>query len=131
MALLDFSPLFRMWASKHVSCYCLVGHMQLRWCFWDHACCPCCQQDDETTTHLLTCPHTGMTTTWLSNVTLLQQWLEDCDTHPDIVFCLIKTLETHNPKQLFMAFLTPACQAVVEEQDIIGWQNFIEGKLSG
>ena len=81
MALLDFSPLFRMWALKHVSCYCPVGHMQLCWCFWDHTRCPCCQQDDEMTTHLLTCPHTGMTTTWLLNVTLLQQWLEDCDTH--------------------------------------------------
>ena len=104
MALLDFSPLFRMWALKHVSRYCPVGHMELHWWFWDHARCPCCQQDNEMTTHLLTCPHTGMTSTWLSNVTLLQQWLEDCDTHPDIVFCLIKTLETHNPEQLFMAF---------------------------
>ena len=129
LALLDFSPLFRLWALKHVSHYCSVGHMQIWWRFWDHDCCPCCQQEDETTTHLLICPHTGMTSTWLSNVTLLQQWLEEVDTHPDITLCFVQTLETRNPGQLFMAFSTQACQATAAEQDSIGWQNFTEGKL--
>ena len=129
-ALLDFSPLFHLWASKHVSHYCPVGHMQIWWQFWDHDHCPCCQQDDEMTTHLLMCPHFGMRSTWFSNVTLLQQWLEEVDTHLDIIFCFIKTLESRNPHQLFSAFSTPACQAAAVEQDSIGWQNFTEGKLS-
>ena len=130
LALLDFSPLFRLWASKHVSHYCSVGHMQIWWQFWDHDRCPCCQQEDETTTHLLICPHTGMTSTWLSNVTLLHQWLEEVDTHPDITLCFVQTLEMRNPGQLFTAFSTQACQAAAAEQDSIRWQNFIEGKLS-
>ena len=129
-ALLDFPPLFRLWASKHVSHYCPVGHMQIRWQFWDHDHCPCCQQDDEMTTHLLMCPHFGMRSTWFLNVTLLQQWLEEVDTHPDIIFCFIKTLESRNPHQLFSAFSTPACQAAAVEQDSIDWQNFTVGKLS-
>ena len=28
-SLLGFAPLFHMWASKHVSRYCAVGHMQI------------------------------------------------------------------------------------------------------
>ena len=130
LALLDFSPLFQLWALKHVSHYCSVGHMQIRWRFWDHDRCPCCQQEDETTTHLLTCPHAGMTSTWLSNVTLLHQWLDEVDTHPDITLCFVQTLEMRNPYQLFTAFSTQTCQDAAAEQDIIGWQNFTEGKLS-
>ena len=129
-ALLDFPPLFHVWASKHISHYCPVGHMQIQWQFWDHDHCPCCQQDDEMTTHLLICPHFGMRSTWFSNVTLLQQWLEEVNTHPDIIFCFIKILESRNPHQLFSAFSTPACQAAAVEQDSISWQNFTEGKLS-
>ena len=64
-ALLDFPPLFCLWAPKHVNHSCPVGHVQIWWQFWDHNHCPCCQQDNEMTAHLLICPHFGMRSTWI------------------------------------------------------------------
>ena len=71
--------------------------------------------------------HVGMVTTW--NMTLVQQWLDEMDTHDGITYCIIKTLEARNPSQLIVAFSTPICHATTVEQDNIGWQNFVEGKL--
>ena len=93
-SLLGFSPLFRMWASKHISRYCGVGCMQLRWGFWDHDQCPCCKQPDEMMTHLLLCRHSGMTLTWEMGINTIREWLEEVDTHAKIVECLMDGRES-------------------------------------
>ena len=93
-SLLGFAPLFRMWASKHVSRYCAVGHMQIRWGFWDHDHCPCCHLPNEMTTHLLLCQHPGMKLTWSIQVDTLKDWMEEVDTHPNIIECFITMLTT-------------------------------------
>lgn len=123
-------PLFRMWASKHNSRYCGVGHMQHIWGFWDHDRCPCCQQPDETTTHLLLCPHAGMTLTWQIEVDTVKEWLEQVDTHEDIITCLSDALTARDTDHSFLLDCPQSCLEAAWEQEEIGWQNFVEGKLS-
>ena len=129
-SLLGFAPLFCMWASKHVSRYCAVGHMQIRWGFWDHDCCPCCHLPDETTTHLLLCQHPGMKLTWSIQVDTLKDWMEEVDTHPNIIEWFIAMLMTRDSSDSFAANSSNFCQDVALAQDKIGWQNLVEGKLS-
>jgi hypothetical protein len=52
-AMNGFPELLRLWAAKHMSHFCGTGWMQLICGFWDHSRCPRCQQDNETTTHIL------------------------------------------------------------------------------
>lgn len=129
-AMLSFPQLFRMWASKHMSHFCAVGRMMLRWGFWDHDRCPCCQQPDETTTHLLLCGDPGMKLNYETRTNLLLDWLREYDTHPDILTCFTRALRARDVNTLFVAYSSPFCYEAAVEQDSIGWQNFLEGKVS-
>jgi hypothetical protein len=55
LAMVGFPEMFRLWASKHMSHFCGVGRMQFICRFWDHSRCPRCQQDNETTEHVILC----------------------------------------------------------------------------
>ena len=129
-SLLGFVPLFRMWALKHVSRYCAVGHMQIQWGFWDHDRCPCCHLPNEMTTHLLLCQHPGMKLTWSIQVDTIKDWMEEVDTHPNIIECFIVMLMTRDSNDSFAANSSNFCWDVALAQDKIGWQNLVEGKLS-
>jgi hypothetical protein len=104
--------------------------MMIHWGFWDHDCCPCCHQADETTTHLLICPHSGAALTWQLEVDSLKEWLEDSDTHPAIASCIIDTIKDRDLSQRFNAHCEAFCAIATAEQDSIGWQNFVEGKIA-
>ena len=129
-ALQKFPELFRMWASKHMAHFCGVGRMMRRWGFWDHDRCPCCKEPDETTLHLLTCEHPILTQNFHSRVKLVDIWMQQNDTHPDIRICFRQALETRDPEATFSSFSSPFCHEAALEQDEIGWQNFAEGKIS-
>jgi hypothetical protein len=53
MAMVGFLEMFQLWAAKHMCHFCGIGWIQLLCGFWDHSWCPRCQQDNETTTHIL------------------------------------------------------------------------------
>jgi hypothetical protein len=129
-AMRGFPRLFRMWASKHNSRFCGVGRMQKICGFWDHSRCPCCDCDNETTSHLFVCPQDGARMTWDDGVELLEQWMNDVDTRDEIVECIITTLKARDPTVTFASNATHNILEAAEEQDTIGWQNFLEGKIS-
>lgn len=129
-AMLSFPQLFQMWASKHMAHFCAVGRMMRNWGFWDHDRCPCCHQPDETTTHILLCRFPGMTDNYNNQAELIIDWLTSYGTHPDVLTCLTRALRARDPHTLFTAYCTPACHSAAASQDTIGWQNFLEGKIS-
>jgi hypothetical protein len=47
------SPAHRQWLLKQATGFCGTGWMQLHCCFWNHSWCPWCDQEDETTLHML------------------------------------------------------------------------------
>ena len=54
----------------------------------------------------------------------------ETDTAPTISDCLLQTLTTRNPTQLFTAFCMPTALRAAQAQDRIGWLHMIEGKIS-
>jgi hypothetical protein len=63
-------------------------------------------------------------------IDLVDKWMETHDTPPDIQTCITRSLQARRLNTLFTAFSSPFCHQAVAEQDIIGWQNFVEGKIS-
>jgi hypothetical protein len=47
------SPAYHRWLLKQATGFCGTGRMQLRCHFWNHSWCPWCDQEDETTLHVL------------------------------------------------------------------------------
>ena len=125
-----FAPLYQLWVAKHVSGFFGVGHMMRNWKFWDHSRCPCCDHEDETKLHLLTCPHPDCAFTWSESLAGFREWLIEVDTDPSIQDCLLRTLATRDPHQSFTAFSDESSFDAAQEQDAIGWVFATEGKVS-
>jgi len=59
----DFAPMFRLWATKHISGHCGIGrHMKLRG-EWDTDQCPCCDEV-ERANHIVVCPDPNRQEVW-------------------------------------------------------------------
>jgi hypothetical protein len=82
--------------------------MMLNWKYWEHSKCPCCQHEREDKHHLLTCPHEDCAETWHNSLLGLEAWMLETDTAPEIRDCLLQTLATRNPTQLFTALCPPS-----------------------
>ena len=120
----SFPELFHMWASKHMSHFCGVGRSMKLWGFWDHDHCLCCNTPNETTLHLLICSHN------LMSMNFIDTWMRANETHPNIRDCIHKALLEHRANASFSNHSSPFCLEAAQQQDIIGWQNFVEGKIS-
>jgi hypothetical protein len=125
-----FPPLYRLWVAKHVSGFFGIGHMMKHWKFWDHSRCPCCDHEDETKEHLLTCPHPDCASTWSASLAGFEAWMVEVDTAPAIRTCILQTLATRNPAQSFVPFSDASTLLAAQKQDAIGWTFATEGKMS-
>jgi len=56
-------------------------------------------------------------------------WLQSAETHPSICFCFVATLSFHQAL-LFCPSADPTALIVAQEQDLIGWENFLLGQVS-
>jgi len=83
---------FKLWISKHASGCFGVGKNMKCWGFWDHDKCPCCRLATKDKAHLMMCPNQYCKDVWQSNVTIVEEWIEQEDTMPEIWECLIKAL---------------------------------------
>jgi len=70
-------PTYHMWASKLVSGHLAVGITMARWKQWDSPLCPCCKAINESTIHVLQCPHPVRTDKWQNS---FQTWLQEANT---------------------------------------------------
>ena len=52
--------------------------------------CPSCAQANETCSHILFCNHAGRVDALMKSIDLLEQWLEEVDTDPDLVECIVE-----------------------------------------
>ena len=85
---------------------------------------------DETILHLLMCPDGGMRIMWASSVKSISIWLEEA-THIQKLWNASDkaALQIPNTDHSFTAHSMPLTILVAEEQDQIGWKNFVEGKI--
>jgi hypothetical protein len=122
--------LYQLWASKQVTRFCGTGRMMMAMKLWDNDRCPCCKTVEETTYHILTCPDTDMADCFTSGTNDLKEWLQDHDTHPvlqDFLLQYIRQQDRSTFSQL--PELPTELTTLAKDQDTIGWQNCLEGKL--
>jgi hypothetical protein len=72
----------------------------------------------------------GANQEWTSWVTNLGVWLIEVDTHPSICHCISESLMQRSLLTSFVSHSNLVCHSAALEQDEIGWQNFVEGKIS-
>ena len=123
------SPLFKLWALKQVSKFCGVGKQMHQMGLWSHDHCPCCNALGETTRHLLQCPVLVMQQSWQEGFEALEQWMLAVDMEPNIWKCVIFTLLAGKLSQ-FVDVTYGEVKNKAWDQDLIGWENFVEGKIT-
>ena len=128
-AMSKMSTRFKLWATKHVSGFCATNKMMS---FRDpnHSnLCPCCQHNIiEDSHHQLHCQDPNRIQLWTDNIHGFRIWLTRNDTDPRLTSAIITYLQ-HKGNKSFTASCHPSLQ-ITNHQDMIGWNNFVEGKLS-
>ena len=125
-AMKRFPPLFWLWVTKHVSGHCGVGqHMKLRG-EWDSDQCPCCEEVEHPP-HMVVCEDSDQVEVWEEAVTNLAEWFVATKTDPAIMECVCDALTPRSTTMKFADFASDSIIDVVEEQDEMGWMNFVEG----
>jgi hypothetical protein len=80
--------------------------------------------------HVILCSGHGANQEWTNQVTNLGVWSIEVDTHPSIHHCISESLMECTPLTSFSSHSDQGCHLAALEQDEIGWQNFVEGKIS-
>jgi hypothetical protein len=87
--------------------------------------------------HILYCPHEDQVEAWEEAVDGFKAWLVEADTDPAIQYCITQTLWMQDLASLFSAYAnagsttlsSPTLEAS-QEQDYIGIQHFLKGRVS-
>eukprot|EP00978_Attheya_sp_CCMP212_P020758 scaffold59856_cov92-Attheya_sp.AAC.4 len=122
--------LYQLWASKQVTRFCATGRIMLAMKMWDNDRCPCCKAAEETTTHILICPDPDMMECFTAVLVDLELWLTEHETQPDLQKFLLQYIAAQDTITfLQLPDLPQEMISLAADQDTIGWQNCLEGKL--
>ena len=120
---------YKLWATKHVSGFCATNKM-LSYRTPSHTTkCPCCQNVTiEDTHHQVHCTDPQRVSLWNDTTQELETWLSEQDTEP----ALHTTITCYLRHKGTLSFLDSKPRSLVlsTAQDEIGWDNFLEGKLT-
>ncbi len=94
--------------------------------------CPSCWKRKEGANHLCRCPSQVRTQLFLDNVTELEQWLSaDDKTCPELAYWTIKFILGRGALTFAeLSAMSMEVQEVAASQDMIGWRNLMEGRVS-
>jgi hypothetical protein len=120
--------LFQLWACKQVMG--IAGTIE-----WDKTVirkCPSCMQEWDTCAHVLHCCHTGRVETLHHTINIMEAWMKEVDTDPDLLDCIAEYAYAQGNRAMTKFFnrlgeiyLQMACN-----QDAIGWQRFMESMIA-
>jgi len=99
------------------------------WKKWDSPLCPMCHLAEESTLHVLQCPHPDQTRAWHKAVDILRQWLANADTNPRITSGIVSFLHTRGLGSLAFSAHS-SCQLAASDQEKIGFFGLLLGCLS-
>jgi hypothetical protein len=93
--------------------------------------CPNCGTSNENAAHLLHCPDTGRFSLFRQEVKSLQGWLDQDHTHPELARLLPQYILGRGAvKFASLPIHSVDVLRLAHQQDLIGWDNFMEGKIS-
>lgn len=130
---LDGKPdMFKMWIFKQGSSFCASGKNMGRWFGSQHTSCPNCHMPQEDASHLLHCPDAGRFSLFRSEVNKLEEWLSLHHTDPELARVFPQYLLRRGELQFSEIEHLPAeLRPFAFEQDLIGWDKFMLGQISG
>ena len=126
---LSNTPMHRQrWLSKYSTGFCGVGKMLRRYRWQDHTRCPRCNQDNESTQHILQCQGDGVQTLLREEITSLEKWMEEHKCHSELTQLICtrlgdlcrQTCTIYHPSNQLL-------QKAMNEQRHLGWFQFILG----
>jgi hypothetical protein len=125
--------LFQVWACKQVMNISTTNRNLRR--HHQDGCsnkCPCCIIHVETAEHVILCLEVGRVEAFMQSSRALEQWLGEADTDPDLIDCIIDYVQGWGTITMALAVrnVPPQFQAFGQSQDVIGWQQVLEGMIS-
>ena len=124
---------YKMWLSKQHTGFC---DTRLQVSYYSglkgkQAWCPNCGRT-ETAAHLCLCPSEDRTRLFIESTEELQDWLlQDDKTGRELAYWLPKYILLRGTKNMAeMGCMSPQMTCLAKSQDIIGWKNFMEGRIS-
>jgi hypothetical protein len=120
------------WLSKWLTGFCGVGIMLQRYRHQNHSDCPRCGVSGETTAHIIQCQESGAKSLWRNGIKSLEGWMLDNQGHPEMTRIICRQLQNWQMKRED-PHLTPSEGTLIlacQQQQKIGWFNFIQGFLS-
>ena len=119
------------WLTKHCAGHNGCGRYLLRRKHQTHDRCPRCDSPDENPTHVLQCMALPAKTLWTEAITDLHYWLIDQRTQPQLRQALLDRLTAWRAKDPQRPVTGPRrLKEAIAKQDILGWENFIMGRVS-
>jgi hypothetical protein len=93
--------------------------------------CPSCMQERDTCAHVLNCDHVGRVKTLHHTADLLEIWLEETDTQPNLLDCIMEYVYGRGGRTMVQICngLGEPFQKMARDQDEIGWRRFMEGMI--
>ena len=122
--------MFQIWVCKQVvNIASTNGNRQ-----WEKDLCPLCLscgQDQETCAHILSCNHMGRVKTLMHSIDLLEHWLVEVDTDPDLRNCVVAYARGKGGITMtkICSGMDHRYRKVAEEQDAISWRRFMDGMI--
>lgn len=120
--------LFQLWACKQVMGIAATNGLRSRWTEGLSEKCPSCQQRTETSAHVLLCEEAGRVEILYKTIDLLDGWLEEAGTDPDLRSCLVGYAQSRGGESMeYICRDVPRFRQLAAAQDKIGWRRFMEG----
>jgi len=123
----------RIWISKHLSGFCSINKRRNMWDKTHPTMCPCCKDPGivEDTRHLMHCTDPIREELWADSVTELKQWLTESQTNPQLISAIISYVSNRGETSFTtIASSSPTLRTLANDQDVIGWDNFMEGRIA-
>lgn len=122
---------FKTWLAKQHSNFCATRLQMKRWYGADESSCPSCGAPDERAEHLCKCRCTDRRKLLIECTTDLVRWMSIGDnTHPDLITWVEQYILGQSKFPTVFDYPTSTLKNLIKEQNIIGWRNFMEGRIS-
>jgi hypothetical protein len=131
-AMFGFPQMFRTFVTKQCSKFCGTNRQLARIDPTIANICPSCGQNDESSKHITRCKDPGRRAMLEHTVDELRTWMATTPTNPHLHNMIARYLLAQDSKPMVacVASHSPMLQSLAEVQDKLGWDNFVEGRIS-
>ena len=125
-------PGYRIWLTKQQSGFCATGVQMKRWFGAENDRCPNCLSPAERADHLCRCPSEERTQLLHDSTADLEKWMRlDDNTYHEILYLVPKYILCRGTIRFAdLGSMSPTMMEAAKSQDVIGWRNFMEGRIS-